>query len=313
MSEPGLPPFESIIAGLTARPLARCVVVAPHSVEAIAAVAQVVAEGAVLDLTGDRARIKNLLAEAEVDVSAVRIHDSGDSDTAVDRAVDLIRTGDAEFVVKGSIPTADLLGGLLRQRLPGRSACASHIYVMQLEQFGGRTVLLTDAGVNIEPDLATKAAIVENALQLYSVLSSARPRLAVLSAIEKVSTRIPATLDAAELRLMAERGKLGAVDVDGPMPLDAALFPESAVNKNLAGEVAGQADILLAPDLNSGNLLAKALVGHHAPAMGVVLGAGVPVALPSRGDTVATRRHSFYLASHLTRSAATSPNGCDRE
>jgi phosphotransacetylase len=268
------------------------------------AVAQVVATGAHVDVVGDVTLVSGLASKMGVDPDLLGIHSASDAAEAVELAARLVREGDAAFVVKGSLSTAELLGGLLRQRLPGRSSCASHAYVMHLEAFGRRTVILTDAGVNIAPTLETKVAIIDNAAALFRSLARtdqrvAVPRVALLSAVEKVNPKLASTVDAAALRVMWERGQINDVLIDGPMPLDAALFPHSAAEKGLEGVVAGQSDILVAPDLDAGNLLAKALIGQHTPAMGVVLGVGVPVALPSRGDTVDTRLRSFFLAAHL--------------
>jgi phosphotransacetylase len=160
-------------------------------------------------------------------------------------------------------------------------------------------VAFADAGVNIAPDLAAKAAIIRNSVDALRALGAHRPRLAVLSAVEVVKHGLASSVDAALLTQMARRGQLGDVDVDGPLSIDAALSMDAARDKSLTGTVPGQADVLIAPSLDAANMTSKAIIGTTGRAMGVVLGAKVPVALPSRGDSLQTRIHSLLLAAYL--------------
>ncbi|WP_344316412.1 phosphate acyltransferase, partial [Acrocarpospora pleiomorpha] len=210
-----------------------------------------------------------------------------------------VAAGDADYVVKGSIASADLLKGLLGRDRLGTGRVASHLYIIEAPAYAGRTIAFADSGVNIAPDLATKADIIRNSAEALRALGVSRPRLAVLSAVELVKPGLLSSVDAALLTVMAHRGQLGDVIVDGPLSIDAALSVEAARSKSLAGAVPGRADILLAPDIDAANMTSKAIIGATGRAMGVVLGARAPISLPSRGDSLQTRVHSLLLASYL--------------
>ena len=281
------------------------VAVAPYTAEAMSAVSAAVGSGAPRAyLVGNRCRISDAAGRAALASPAIEICEADDYPAAVARAADLVRKGEAEFVVKGSLPTADLLRGLLGRSALGAGRCASHIYVLEAAAFSARPVAVTDAGVNLAPSLEVKAAIVGNACAVLRQLGVDQPRVAALSAVETVNPALPSTGDAAALAAMASRGHLGRVRLDEPLSLDAALTPRAARNKGLSGEVAGRADVLLAPSLDAANILAKALIGDHGRAMGVVVGASVPIALPSRGDSLETRINSTMLAGFLAQRAA---------
>jgi len=218
--------------------------------------------------------------------------ESGESE--LECAVRLVRSGRAQALDKGSLHTDELMRAVLRELADGRHL--SHVFVLGLP--GRRELLLlTDAAVNVAPDLNAKAAIVRNAVGLARRLGIDRPKVAALSAVAVVRPDLPATIDAASLAKMAERGQIAGALVDGPLALDNAVSAEAAAIKGIDGPVAGQADILLAPDIEAGNVLVKALV-HLAGATpaGVVLGARVPVLLTSRADPPRARLASAALA-----------------
>jgi len=201
------------------------------------------------------------------------------------------------IVVKGRISSSTLLGAVLAAGRAQRRI--SHIYVIDSSAFPDRAIIITDAGVNIRPDLAQKVEIIENAIALARQIACETPRVALLSAIEYVNPSMQSSVEAATLKAMGESGRFPGSFIEGPLALDAAMMPEAAAAKSLYGEVAGRADILVAPDIESGNCTAKALIGATGRAMGVIYGAAVPIAFPSRGDSQATRLDSLMLAAAL--------------
>ncbi|KQW45235.1 hypothetical protein ASC77_19565 [Nocardioides sp. Root1257] len=250
-------------------------------------------------MVGDEERISALLRQLRAPTESFEVRHASDSAVAVRIAVEEVQAGRAEFVVKGSIPTAALLRGMLGRERLGTGRVASHLYVIEAPAYRNRVLALTDAGVNIAPDLTTKADIVRNAVDALAMLGITRARTAVLSAVEMVKQELSSATDAALLTVMGQRGQLGTLDIDGPLSIDAALLAAAARDKALSGEVAGNADLLVAPAIDAANMVGKALIGETGRAMGVVVGARVPVALPSRGDSLWTRRLSLRLASYL--------------
>jgi phosphotransacetylase len=217
---------------------------------------------------------------------------------AAAKAVELIRAGEADAVMKGDIHTDALMRALLDKerglRLPGRRV--SHVFVAEVASHP-KLLGITDAAINIAPDLTAKAQILQNAVELFHLLGIETPKVAVLSAVETVNPAIASTLDAACLTLMARRGQIGGATVDGPLAFDNAISAAAAKEKGIASEVAGDADILLVPDLVSGNILAKNLAYlAGAVAAGVVVGLAVPVVLSSRADPPAARLAALALA-----------------
>jgi phosphotransacetylase len=217
---------------------------------------------------------------------------------AAAKAVELIRAGEADAVMKGDIHTDALMRALLDKerglRLPGRRV--SHVFVAEVASHP-KLLGITDAAINIAPDLTAKAQILQNAVELFHLLGIETPKVAVLSAVETVNPAIASTLDAACLTLMARRGQIGGATVDGPLAFDNAVSAAAAKEKGIASEVAGDADVLLVPDLVSGNILAKNLAYlAGAVAAGVVVGLAVPVVLSSRADPPAARLAALALA-----------------
>jgi len=216
--------------------------------------------------------------------------------------VALVRAGEASMLMKGALHTDELMHEVVQSATGLRTARRlSHVYVMDVPAYP-RLLLVTDAAINIAPDLAQKRDIVRNAIDLAHLLGIDTPRVAILSAVETVTADLRSTLDAASLCKMADRGQITGAVLDGPLALDNAISLEAAKQKSIVSPVAGQADILVVPDLESGNMLAKQLVLlANADAAGVVLGARVPIVLTSRADSARTRLASCAIAVLLAR------------
>jgi phosphate acetyltransferase len=248
-------------------------------------------------LVGPKARIARAADEAQLDISALTLIDTEHSHASAARAVQLVREGQAAALMKGSLHTDELMGAVVSTATGLRTARRlSHCFVMDVP---GRAepLIITDAAVNINPTLDDKVDIVQNAIDLAQVLRFDPVKVAILAAVETVSSKMPSTIDAAALCKMADRGQITGALVDGPLAMDNAIDPGAAAIKNLKSPVAGQANVLLAPDLEAGNMLAKSLTFMAgASAAGIVLGARVPVILTSRADTVQARLASCAVA-----------------
>lgn len=251
-------------------------------------------------LVGPRGRIEQVAAEHGIDIDGLEIEDCGFSQASAARAVELVKAGRSEALMKGSLPTDELMSAVVRRDSGLRTARRiSHCFVLDVP---GRhdALILTDAGVNISPSLADKKDIVQNAIDLAHALrpgGNAEVRVAILSAMETINPNVPSTIEAAALCKMADRGQITGALLDGPLALDNAINPEAARIKNLTSPVAGRANVLVAPDLEAANMLAKSLSFlAGADAAGVVLGARVPVILTSRADSNLTRLASCAVA-----------------
>ncbi|MEJ0095109.1 MAG: bifunctional enoyl-CoA hydratase/phosphate acetyltransferase [Methylocella sp.] len=259
-------------------------------------------------LVGPKAKILKAAEAAKIDISAFRLVDAPHSEASAATAVALVKNGEAALLMKGSLHTDELLHAVLAPDSglhTGRRL--SHVYLMDAPSYL-RPLLLTDAAVNIAPDLEQKRDIVQNAIDLALVMGIETPRVAVLSAVETVSPKLRSTLDAAALCKMADRGQITGGLVDGPLAFDNAVSPAAAAAKGIVSEVAGRADILVAPDLEAGNMLAKQLIFlAGADAAGVVLGARVPIILTSRADGERTRMASCAVAVLIARARAGAP------
>lgn len=253
-------------------------------------------------LVGPKTKIQRAAEEAHVDISKFRLVDTPHSEAAAIKAVALVRAGEAELLMKGSLHTDELLHAVLASDKGLRTGRRlSHVYLMDVPSYP-RPLLITDAAINIAPDLEQKRDIVQNAIDMAHVMGIAMPRVALLSAIETVNPKLRSTLDAAALCKMAERGQITGGVLDGPLAFDNAVSPQAAADKNIVSPVAGQADILVVPDLEAGNILAKQLTFlAGADAAGVVLGARVPIILTSRADAERTRLASCAVAVLLAR------------
>lgn len=279
------------------RPI-RAAIVHPCSRAAIMGAIEVRDEG-LLDplLIGPEARIRAAADEAGVSLDGMDIENTEHSHAAAARAVELAVARRVEVLVKGSLHTDELLGAVVARESGLRTERRiSHAYVMDVPAYG-KPVIVTDAAINIAPTLDHKRDIAQNAIDLMRLLGTEQPRVAVLAAAETVNASMPATLDAAALTVMAARGQITGGLVDGPLAFDNAISPEAARTKGIASAVAGQADILLVPDLEAGNMLAKQLIYFAgSTAAGLVLGARVPIVLTSRADPLSARIASAALA-----------------
>ncbi|KAA9010607.1 bifunctional enoyl-CoA hydratase/phosphate acetyltransferase [Histidinibacterium aquaticum] len=290
--------FDAILARAEPLDPIPTAVVAPESPDALA--------GALLGrdhtlitpiLVGSAARIATAATEAGVDISGLEIVEEPDHLRAAARAVALVHEGRARAVMKGHLHTEDLLRAVVRRDGGLRTARRlSHVFVMDVPGLD-HPLLVTDAAINIAPDLATKVDIVQNAIDLALALGIEEPKAGILSAVETVNPSIPSTLDAAALSKMAERGQITGGLVDGPLAMDNAVDLQAAATKGIKSLVAGRANILVAPNLESGNMIAKQLTYlAHAEAGGLVIGAQVPVILSSRADDDKARLASCAVA-----------------
>jgi phosphate acetyltransferase len=254
-------------------------------------------------LVGPKERIRNVARSLGLDIDGIEIIDVPHSEAAAEKAVELVRTGKAELLMKGSLHSDELLGAVTKRETGLRTGRRiSHVFVMDVPSHP-ETLFITDAAVNIAPDLQAKRDIVQNAIDLFAGLGLGTPRVAILSAVETVNPAIPSTIDAAALCKMADRGQITGGEVDGPLAFDNAISPEAARIKGIKSPVAGRAQILVVPDLEAGNMLAKNLTFlSKADAAGIVLGARVPIILTSRADNLRTRMASCAVAMLLARS-----------
>jgi phosphate butyryltransferase len=290
--------FDALIDRAEPLPALPTAVVCPESPEALTG-ALMARDGTIIDplLVGDAARIRALAADIGADLTGLDIVDAPGEANAAARAVALAREGRAGAVMKGHLHTDILLRAVLDRDAGLRVARRlSHVFVMDVPGLD-HPLLLTDAAVNIAPDLETKVDIVQNAISLAQSLGLKEPRVGILSAVETVKPEIPSSVDAALLAKMAERGQITGALVDGPLAMDNAVSLAAARTKGIRSAVAGRAEVLVVPGIDAGNMLAK-LLTHlaHAEAAGIVLGARVPVILPSRADSAKARLAACAVA-----------------
>ncbi|BBF93885.1 phosphate acetyltransferase [Blastochloris tepida] len=248
-------------------------------------------------LVGPKAKIAAVAKAHGLNVSAFELVDTPHSEAAAQKAVELIREGRGELLMKGSLHTDELMRAVAATATGLRTERRiSHVFIMDVPTYP-ETLFITDAAINIEPDLDAKRDIVQNVIDLYTQIGLGTPRVALLSAVETVTTKIPSTIESAALCKMAERGQITGGILDGPLAFDNAIDPEAAKIKGIRSEVAGRAQILVVPNLEAGNMLAKNLTFlARADAAGIVLGARVPIILTSRADSVRTRMASCAVA-----------------
>ncbi len=251
-------------------------------------------------LVGPRAKIEAAAAEFSGDLSGVEIVDTPHSHAAAETAVALARAGEVGMLMKGKLHTDELLAPVVNRDMGLRTERRmSHVFALDVPNYP-RPLLISDAAINISPDLETKRDIVQNAIDLALALGITLPKVAILSAVETVTPTIPSTLDAAALCKMAQRGQITGGGIDGPLAFDNAVSKLAAEAKGIQSGVAGEADILIVPDLEAGNMLAKQLIYlAGADAAGIVLGARVPIVLTSRADGVMSRLASAAMAQLL--------------
>jgi phosphate acetyltransferase len=248
-------------------------------------------------LVGPPERLRSTAALAKVDIAPYRLVATGHSHESAARAVELCRTGECQALMKGSLHTDELMHEAMREATGLRTERrVSHVFVMHVPTYP-RILFITDAAINIYPTLEDKADIVRNAIDLAHILGIERPKVAILSAVETVTPRITSTIDAAALCKMADRGQIVGGIVDGPLAFDNAVSLVAAKIKHIESPVAGAADILVVPDMEAGNMLAKQLEYlARAESAGIVLGARVPIILTSRSDSPAVRLASSAIA-----------------
>ena len=290
--------YESYVRQAAADPPMRTAVVHPCSTEALRSAVELREQG-LLDplLVGPEHKIRATADAAGLSLAGIDIEAAEHSHAAAARAVELATTGRVAALMKGSLHSDELLSAVVATSSGLKTARRmSHVYVMDIPAYD-KLLIVTDAAINLQPDLEQKRDICQNAIDLMHLLGIETPLVAVLAAVETVSSKMPATLDAAALTVMAARGQIRGAVVDGPLAFDNAISMEAAHAKSIASPVAGQADILLVPDLEAGNMLAKQLIYFaDADAAGLVLGARVPIILTSRADPAKVRTASVALA-----------------
>jgi phosphate acetyltransferase len=248
-------------------------------------------------LVGPVARLRDVAQRAAIDIAPFELVDSNHSHDSAAKAVELVRAGRAEALMKGSLHTDELMAAVVARDTGIRTARRiSHCFVMDVPNHD-RALIISDAAVNIAPTLEDKVDIVQNAIDLAHALGIDAPRVAILSAMETVNPKVQSTVEAAALCKMADRGQIKGGLLDGPLALDNAISVEAAAIKQISSPVAGRADVLIVPDLEAGNMLAKSLSFlAAADAAGIVLGARVPIILTSRADSLSTRLASCAVA-----------------
>lgn len=275
----------------------RCAVVHPCDAESLAGALDAARHGLIIPvLVGPEEKVRAVAAAAQIDLGGIELVAVPHSHAAADKAADMAARGEVEILMKGSLHTDELLRAVLAQPGLRTGRRMSHVFRFEVPMYP-RPLLVTDAALNIFPTLNEKADIIQNAIDFAHVMGTANPKVAILSAVETVNPAIPSTIDAAALCKMAQRGQIRGGTLDGPLAFDNAISLQAAQIKHIESPVAGEADILAVPDLESGNMLAKQLE-YLAGAMGagLVLGARVPIALTSRADGPAVRVASALLA-----------------
>jgi phosphate acetyltransferase len=290
--------YERLIARAKTVPPALTVVVHPCDESSLRGPVEAAELGIIIPiLVGPAAKIKKVAAERRIEIGGFEIVDTPHSDAAAERAVELIHEGKGELLMKGSLHTDELMRAVTNSKTGLRTARRiSHIFIMDVPTYP-ETLFVTDAAINIFPDLDAKRDIIQNAVDLFTQVGLGVPRVAILSAVETVTSKIPSTIDAAALCKMADRGQITGAILDGPLAFDNAISPEAAKIKGIQSPVAGKAQILVVPDLEAGNMLAKNLIFlSKADSAGLVLGARVPIVLTSRADSVRSRMASCAAA-----------------
>jgi phosphate acetyltransferase len=292
--------YERLIAAAKAVPAVSTIVVHPCDESSLRGAVEAAEAGIIKPiLVGPASKIKETAAKYSLSISAFEIVDTPHSEASAAKAVELIHAARGEMLMKGSLHTDELMRSVTAKAAGLRTERRiSHVFVMDVPAYAD-TLLVTDAAINIFPDLECKRDIIQNAIDLYTQAGfGTSPRIAILSAVETVTSKIPSTIEAAALCKMADRGQITGGVLDGPLAFDNAVDIEAARIKGIKSEVAGRAQILMVPDLESGNMLAKNLTYFaKADGAGIVLGARVPIVLTSRADTPRARMASCAVAS----------------
>ena len=303
--------YERLIAATHAIPPIPTVIAHPCDESSIAGAIQA-AEAEIIApiLVGPADKIRAAADKHRLDISHFEIVDAPHSQGSAATAVELIRAGRGELLMKGSLHTDELMAAVVSKATGLRTQRrVSHVFIMDVPTYS-QALFITDAAINIAPDLDAKQDIVQNVIDLHRALDIGEPRVAILSAVETVTSKIPSTIEAAALCKMADRGQIVGAELDGPLALDNAISPDAARIKGIKSSVAGRANILVVPDLEAGNMLAKNLTFlANADAAGVVLGARVPIMLTSRADSVQTRMASCAVAAIYAHRLRAAPIG----
>ncbi len=290
--------YERLIARAKQVPPATTVVVHPCDETSLRGAVEAAEAGLIVPiLVGPAAKIAAVARAHGLDIGRFEIVDTAHSEEAAAKAVQLIHEAKGELLMKGSLHTDELMRAVAASATGLRTARRiSHVFVMDVPTYA-ETLFITDAAINIFPDLDVKRDIIQNAIDLFTQVGLGTPRVAILSAVETVTSKIPSTIEAAALCKMAERRQITGGVLDGPLAFDNAIDPEAARIKGIQSAVAGRAQILVVPDLEAGNMLAKNLSFlAKADAAGIVLGARVPIILTSRADSVRCRMASCAVA-----------------
>jgi len=280
-------------------PSATTIVVHPCDETSLRGPMEAAEAGIIIPLfVGPADKIKAVARDSGINIDNFELVDVPHSDAAAAKGVELIRSGRGDLLMKGSLHTDELMRAVTSSATGLRTERRiSHVFIMDVPSHAD-TLMVTDAAINIAPDLDVKRDIIQNAIDLFVAVGKETPRVAILSAVETVTSKIPSTIDAAALCKMADRGQITGGILDGPLAFDNAIDPEAARIKGIKSEVAGRAQILVVPNLDAGNMLAKNLIFlSNADAAGLVLGARVPIILTSRADSVRTRLASCAVAS----------------
>jgi phosphate acetyltransferase len=290
--------YERLLARAKAVPAAKTIVVHPCDETSLRGAVEAAETGIIVPtLVGPATKINAVARDCQLDIREFELVDVAHSEAAAAKAVELIHQAAGELLMKGSLHTDELMRAVAASKGGLRTARRiSHVFVMDVPTYS-ETLFLTDAAINIFPDLDAKRDIVQNAIDFFTQIGLGTPRVAILSAVETVTLKIPATIDAAALCKMADRGQITGGVLDGPLAFDNAIDPGAASIKGIHSAVAGRAQILVVPDLEAGNMLAKNLVYlAKADSAGIVLGARVPIILTSRADSVRSRLASCAAA-----------------
>jgi phosphotransacetylase len=295
--------YQGLIAAVRELPATHTAVAHPCDASSLGAAIEAARLGIIVPiLVGPPSKILAAASAAHIDITPYEIVEAEHSHASAERAVALVREGRAEMLMKGSLSTDELMGAVVRRETGLRTARrVSHCFILDIPTHP-KPLIITDAAINVFPTLDDKVDIVQNAIDLAHALKIETPKVAILSAMEVVNSKLQSTVEAAALCKMADRGQITGGVLDGPLALDNAINPEAARIKGITGSVAGQADILVVPDLEAGNMLAKSLSFlADADSAGIVLGARVPITLTSRADSVQSRLASCAVAALVAR------------
>jgi phosphate acetyltransferase len=296
--EPPPSKYDRLLARAKKAPPAATLVVYPCDESSLRGAVETAEEGIIVPiLVGPATRIAAVAREHEIDIDQFEIVDAGHSEAAATKAVQLVHEGKGALLMKGSLHTDEIMRAVTSSGTGLRTARRiSHVFIVDVPSHP-EALFITDAAINIFPDLDAKRDIIQNAIDLFTLGGLGTPRVAILSAVETVTTKIPSTVEAAALCKMADRGQITGGLLDGPLAFDNAIDAEAAKIKGIRSQVAGRAQILVVPDLEAGNMLAKNLIFlAKADSAGIVLGARVPIILTSRADSVRSRMASCAAA-----------------